>query len=143
MTLRPANGMLYLAATLLILAAAAYSLAVHLAWYQQVAAVAAVLIALPWGGHYVFLRYIMDEQGITRKSLFGTRRINWGADTRLSLTEEHTQETSRLVLHISSGSQHMELSSDILPLEQVEELVETLRRRGTLPPQGAAENEVN
>lgn len=137
MTLRPANGMLYLAATLLILGAAAYSLAVHLAWYQQLAAAAAVLIALPWGGHYVFLRYIMDEQGITRKSLFGTHRINWGEDTRITLTEEHTQETSRLVLHISSGdAQHMELSSDILPLEQLEELAEELRRRGVLPPQG-------
>lgn len=132
MILRPANCALYIAATLLILAAAAYSLAVHLAWYQQLAAVLAVLIALPWGGHYAFLRYELDEQGITRKGLFGSKHIPWGEGTALSLHEEHTQETSRLTLCITRGEDTMELSSDILPLDKLEELVNDLRQRGAL-----------
>lgn len=130
MTLRPANCALYIAATLLILAAAAYSLAVHLAWYQQLAAVLAVLIALPWGGHYALLRYILDDRGITRKGLFGSTFIPWGEGTELSLQEEHTQETSRLTLRITRGETALSLSSDILPLDRLEELIEDLRRRG-------------
>lgn len=132
MRLRPANCALYIAATLLILAAAAYSLAVHLAWYQQLAAVLAVLIALPWGGYYALLRYELDEQGITRKSLFGTKRIPWGEGTALTLHEEHTQETARLTLRITRGEDTLALSSDILPLDKLEELVDDLRRRGAL-----------
>lgn len=132
MRLYPANRALYIAATLLILAAAAYSLAVHLAWYQQLAAVLAVLIALPWGGHYAFLCYELTEQGMTRKSLFGKTFIPWGEGTTLSLHEEHTQETTRLVLRITRGETVQELSSDILPLEQLEELVDDLRKRGAL-----------
>lgn len=130
MVLRPANCALYIAATLLILAAAAYSLAVHLAWYQQLAAVLAVLIALPWGGHYALLRYVADERGITRKGLFGSKHIPWGAGTELHLDEEHTAETSRLTLRITCGEDSLALSSDILPLEQMEELVSDLRARG-------------
>lgn len=132
MVLRPANGALYIAATLLILVAAAYSLAVHLAWYQQLAAVLAVLIALPWGGYYALLRFVLDERGITRKSLFGTTFIPWGEGTQLTLHEEHTQETARTVLTITRGEKKLELSSDILPLEQLDELVADLRSRGAL-----------
>lgn len=130
MVLRPANCALYIAATLLILAAAAYSSAVHLAWYQQLAAVLAVLIALPWGGHYALLRYVADERGITRKGLFGSKHIPWGEGTELHLDEEHTAETSRLTLRITRGEESMALSSDILPLEQMEELISDLRARG-------------
>ncbi len=132
MRLRPANRALYIAATLLILLAAAYSLVVHLAWYQQLAAALAVLIALPWGGHYALLRYELDERGITRKSLFGCKHIPWGEGTALSLHEEHTQETSRLTLRITRGEDTVELSSDILPLDTLEELVDDLRKRGAL-----------
>lgn len=132
MILRPANCALYIAATLLILAAAGYSLAVHLVWYQQLAAVLAVLIALPWGGHYAFLRYELTEQGITRRGLFGKTFIPWGEGTTLSLREQHTQETSSLTLCITRGEQEMELSSDILPLDKLEELRDDLRSRGAL-----------
>lgn len=132
MRLRPANCALYCAATLLILAAAAYSLAVHLAWYQQLAAVLAVLIALPWGGHYAFLRYELDEHGITRKSLFGSKHIPWGEGTSLTLHEERTQETASLTLRITRGEESLALSSDILPLDKLEELVDDLRARGAL-----------
>lgn len=132
MILRPANCALYIAATLLILAAAVYSLVVHLAWYQQAAAVAAMLIALPWGGHYALLRYEADVHGITRKSLFGTRRIPWDAGTRLTLDEERTEETARLTLRITHGEEEMTLSSDILSLESMEELVDALRELGVL-----------
>lgn len=132
MILRPANYALYIAATLLIFAAAAYSLVVHLAWYQQLAAALAVLIALPWGGHYAFLRYELDEHGITRKGLFGSKHIPWGEGTTLSLQEEHTQETARLSLRITRSEDAMELSSDLLPLDKLEELVNDLRKRGAL-----------
>lgn len=130
MTLRPANFALYIVATLLILAAAAYSLAVHLAWYQQLAAVLAVLIALPWGGHYALLRYVLDDRGITRKGLFGSTFIPWGEGTILSLHEEHTAETARLTLRITRGEDEILISSDILPLDRLEELIEDLRARG-------------
>lgn len=132
MILRPANCALYITATLLILATAAYSLAVHLVWYRQLAAVLAVLIALPWGGHYALLRYELTEHGITRKGLFGSKHIPWGEGTALSLHEEHTQETSRLNLRITRGEDSMELTSDILPLDKMEELVDDLRSRGAL-----------
>lgn len=130
MVLRPANRALYIAATLLIIAAAAYSQAVHLAWYQQLAAALAVLIALPWGGHYALLRFVADEKGITQKGLFGSKHVPWGEGTRLQLLEEHTEETARLSLLITRGEDCITLSSDILPLEQLEELVADLRRRG-------------
>ena len=139
MTLRPANFALYIAATLLILAAAAYSLAVHLVWYQQLAAVLAVLIALPWGGHYALLRYVLDEKGITQKSLFGSKHIPWGEGTAFTLRETRTQETAHTELRITRGEDTLLLSSAILSPEQLEDLITDLRRRGALPP--AEEND--
>lgn len=132
MILRAANASLYLAATLLVWAAAGYVLFTRESPWQQGLALGAALISLLWGGYYVRLRYTLNAEGITRRGLIRSTCIRWEHAT-LSLAEQNTQETRSLTLTVSDGTGTITLSSDELPLEQVEELVADLRTKGRLP----------
>ncbi len=137
--LRAANRGLYLGTSLLVLAACAYTL-----WrggrpeWQLWLAGAAALATLLWGGHYAFLRYEVDAQGITRRSLFGKRQhLAWNELEEARFEQEEGMGTARATLHFrakeGAATPALTLSSDLLPLDAVEELAAELREQGILP----------
>lgn len=129
MILRPVNLLFNLAAALLILAAALYTWDTQAGWGNWLLHIIGVLVALFCGAWYGILRYELDESGISRRSLFGTTRIPWGPETKIDLQEERTEETARLSLTVTRGSLKLCLSSDVLSLEQMEELVAIVRQK--------------
>lgn len=137
-TLRCANAGLYLCATTLVWGAAAYTLCCRDVLWQQVTAAAAALVSLVWGGHYVYLRFTVDDSGVERRSLFGTRKLLWSELTEARLQEQHTEETCSLTLFLLSPAGHMTLSSDLLPPEEMEALAAELREAGYLKESGKA-----
>lgn len=61
----------------------------HPAW-QYAAAAAGIVVTLLWGGSYLILRYTVDDAGITRRTLFGTRRMAWADITSASVERHET-----------------------------------------------------
>ncbi len=134
-SLRAANQSLYLGTTLIVLAACAFTIwqGERPAWQQWLAAAAAVA-CLAWGGYYTLLRYQVDAMGITRHSLFRRKGILWAELAETTLEEQHSMETTRLAVHFrSTGGTTLTLSSDLLPLDAMEELIAELREQGHLP----------
>ncbi len=136
-SLRAANGGLYLATSLLVLAACAYALLQggRPAWQQWLAG-AAALTALVWGGYYALLRYQVDALGISRHSFFVTREhILWEELAEATFEEQENMGIARctLCLRAHHGTT-LTLSSDLLALDAILELANELRERGLLPP---------
>ncbi len=129
-TLRCANAGLYLCAVALVWGAAGYALFCRELWWQQAAAVAAALAASVWGGYYAALRYTVDADGVERRSLFGTRKLLWNELTEARLQEHHSEETTSLTLFLHSPAGRMSMSSDLLPLEDMEALAAELKEAG-------------
>lgn len=134
--IRCANARLYLFLTLLVLAAAAYvGHQPDSSLLQQWGAWAAGLLTLAWGGYYATLQYRTDSRGITRKLFWLNRqRIEWSDITHADVQEESDPETASCTLSLTTASgQRMQLGSDLLPLDEVQQLVAEMRRAGLLP----------
>jgi len=126
-TLRCANASLYAGFVLIVWAAAAYVIFFREAGAAELAcAVAASVVSLLWGGYYVLLRYEVDAAGISRRVLGKGRRLHWADLTHATLQETHTQETASAVLRLETASSSMELNSDLLSLETIQELAQEL-----------------
>lgn len=126
-TLRCANAALYAVFVFIVWGAVAYVIFFREAGAAELAcAAAASVVSLLWGGYYVLLRYEVDATGISRRVLGKGQRINWADLTRATLRETHTQETASAVLHLETESASMELGSDLLSLEPVQELAQEL-----------------
>lgn len=126
-TLRCANASLYAGFVLIVWGAAAYVILFREAGAAELAcAAAASVVSLLWGGYYVLLRYDVDATGISRRVLGKGRRLNWADLTRATLSETHTQETASAVLRLETASSSMELNSDLLSLQTVQELAREL-----------------
>ena len=139
--LRAANRGLYLGTSLLVAAACGYTLwrGEHPAW-QLAAAAAAGLITLLWGSFYVLLRYEVDAEGVTRRSLLGKRCLLWAELAEASVQEQEGMGVARCAIHLrSQGGASLCLSSDVLPLDEVEQLAADMRREGLLPTAAAEE----
>ncbi len=143
-SLRAANRGLYLGMTLLVAGVCLYTLlgkAAPVPLWQQAAAAAAALVTLLWGGSYALLRYQVDAEGISRHrlplplSLSGLHnRILWAELDRVEHEEEQSPGTTRLTLRfIAKDGRSLTLSSDLLPLDALEELTTELRHHGLLP----------
>ncbi len=141
-SLRAANRELYLGTTLLVLGACFYALVCKEVptWQMGLIALAALTATL-WGGYFTLLRYQIDAEGVSR-SLPGCR-ILWEELDHAELEEEHRPGTTRMAIHFCArNGTRLTLSSDLLRLEEVEELADELRRHGYLPAnpeQNAAE----
>ncbi len=123
------------ALSLLIIATCAFSLTREgLASYQQYVAIAAGIITLLWGGYFLWLYYEVNEQGIYKR-LLGKRGYKWAEITELQLDEldEGGRAYCRVHVHTAQG-RVLTLSSDILGLDGMEQLVTQLREAGHLPP---------
>lgn len=131
-TLRCANAPLYFCATLLVLGAAIHVLCCKDELWQQVVAALAALITPIWTAHYIALRFTVTEESITRRSLRGTTSIRWAELTSATLSETQNQGTASCTIHLRAGDKQMTVSSDLLPLEEVEELAKDLKASGIL-----------
>ena len=74
----------------------------------------------------------MTEEGITRRSLLGSTTIRWAELTAATLSETQNQGSASCSIHLQAGDKQMTISSDLLPLEEVEELAKDLKASGLL-----------
>lgn len=130
--LRCANATLYLTAAIMMIGAAAYVLCCKDILWQQIAAVVAAIITPVWAAHFALLRYTVTHEGITRRSMQGSTTIKWAELTSATLHESNNQGTASCTIHLQAGAQRMSISSDLLPLDDVQELAKELRECGLL-----------
>ena len=95
--------------------------------------VAAGVACCLWGGYYATLCYKIDAEGITRCSLFGKKHLLWRAVTESDWQETDANSIASCRLTLVTPQQTMVLSSDLLPLDAVQELAADLRTAGLLP----------
>jgi len=135
-TLRCANAGLYLAFLLVILAATAYVICTRTPGCAETVGLLALCAAgFLWGGSYILLRYDVDETGITRWQCGRTRRVAWSNIRRATLRETHQQEVASCTIVLQDEAGELTLSSDLLPLEDVQALAEELKQLGILQPE--------
>ena len=130
--LRCANAHLYIAAAIMMIGAATYVLCCKDALWQQIAAIAAAIITPAWSAHYAILRITVDATGITRRTMLGSTSIKWAELSSATLQESNNQGTASCTIHLQAGEQRMSISSDLLPLDDVQELAKELRECGLL-----------
>ena len=131
--IRCANAQLYIGAAVLVLGSAAYVLCSKDELWQQMVAILAAVCTPLWAAHYAALRYTVTREGITRRSLIGTASIHWADLSNASITETSNQGTASCCIHLQAGTVSMKISSDLLPLEEVQNLAKELRECGLLP----------
>ena len=131
--LRCANGPLYMGFVLGIIAAVVYVCATKLTGLWEILGVLFLtLIAALWGGFYYVLRFRIDAEGITRSLLWSQQSIRWADITKAELRHIQSPGTESYTIILSSATETITLSSDLLPLHQVEELAEELKTAGIL-----------
>lgn len=130
--LRCANAQLYLGASIMMLGAAAYVLCCKDALWQQIAAVLAAICTPAWAAHFIALRFTVTDQGITRRSLRGTTPLRWADLTAARVSKTSNQGSASCTIDLQAGDVSMRISSDLLPLEDVEQLASELESCGLL-----------
>ena len=136
-TIRPANALLYASSVLLIIAAT-----VDCAVYKELPAwqlwgvVALSIAATVWGLYYVTLCYHISAEAITRRVyLRSTHTLPIADITQASLEETDANGIASCHLTLSTAAGiTLRLSSDVLNVDDVQELAEDLRTLGLLPP---------
>ena len=135
-TLKAANALLYASSTLLIIAAVVYcAMYKDMPVWQIWSAVALCIAGTVWGLYYVTLCYRVTAEGISRHVyLRCTRRLLWSEVARAELEESEAQgiASCHIILHPHSGAP-LRISSDVLHLDDVQELAGDLRTIGLLP----------
>lgn len=140
-TLRAANALLYASSVLLVIAAVIYC-----AVYKQMPAwqlwggIGLSVGAAAWGLYYVTLCYRITAEGVSYHSYLRCRRsLLWSEVERVELEESDAQGVAscHITLHPQTGKP-LRISSDVLPLDDVQELADDLRAQGHLPPKEAA-----
>ncbi len=132
-SLRAANRGLYLGTSLLVLAACGYAVWRGATPWQAWLAAAAALATLLWGGYYAGLRYQVDAEGVSRHTFFTHRRVLWSELTSADIEEQESMGVAACRIHLDSAGGRITLSSDVLALDEVQELAADLRRVGLLP----------
>ena len=94
--------------------------------------IAAAVITPAWAAHYALLRYTVDATGITRRSMLGSTSIKWSELTSATLQESNNQGTASCTIRLQTEHACMSISSDTLPLEDVQNLANELRENGLL-----------
>lgn len=133
-TLRCANGPLYMGFVLGIMAAAVYVSLTRLSGFWEICGVIILtLIAALWGCFYYFLRFHIDDVGVTRSLLYHRKSIRWADITAADFRHTQTPGTESCSITLTTATNSITLSSELLPLEQVEELAKELKDNGVLP----------
>jgi hypothetical protein len=121
------DGIIAIAATIMVLAAAIYVLCCKDALWQQLTAVGALIITPAWSVCYAALRITVDSTGITRRAITGSTRINWNELTTATLHTSSTPGTESCSIELCAGETRIRISSDLFPLEDVQELARELK----------------
>lgn len=134
-TLRCANGALYLLMGLAVAGCAAWAIGsgrVAGAWHTC-AALAGAALALLWGGSYTLLRWEIGPAGITHRSILRRRCYPWAnlQNAQIQQSEQNGVATCCLQFNFSNGA--LELSSQLIALDELEQLSEDLAAAGLLP----------
>ena len=130
-TLRCANFHFYLGIVLLVLGACTYALLrPQSESWQAIAAVGGIIITLLWGGSYLALRYTVDAEGITRRTLAGTRRIRWAELTGARLEHKQTPGVEYKGIILQTPGATLRLGSDLLDPDDIDALLEDIRNAG-------------
>lgn len=97
---------------------------------QYAAAAAGIVVTLLWGGSYLILRYTVDDAGITRRTLFGTRRMAWADITSASVERHETAPgiESKAVTLVSPALT-LRLTSELLDPDDIDFLTGEIARR--------------
>ncbi len=131
----PANRALYISMSLSTFAICSYYIyAGTESSYQFYTAIAAAIGIFIWGGYFARLRFIVDDNGVSRRALT-TKRLDWNEIKDIKLTDSAAFGMASCKLIFSAtNDRSMEISSDILDLESVQDLVKELRVQGKLAP---------
>ncbi len=136
-TLRAANALLYGTSVLLVIAAILYCAAYKdMPDWQLWGGVVLSAAATVWGLYYVTLCYRISAESVSRYSFLRcTHCLRWAELARAELEESEANglATCRITLYPKSGAP-LSLSSDVLPLDDMQELAADLRSLGLLPP---------
>ena len=132
-TLRAANRTLYLSCVLMVIAACVYVLLTR-EWPDsyRVLTMLAGLGATVWGLYYFLLSYRVDAESVTRRTLFGSKRLLWAQLTAASLEKSDSNGVASVHINLTSPAGEMRLSSDLLTPDDVEELAAELKENGLL-----------
>lgn len=134
---RCANFGLYLGCAVLIIASVSYYLSAHGSEnhpLQNIAALAGCAAAVLWAAWFCTISYRIDEHGISERKLSGRRRLAW-ADLRsweVHYSADCEQATCRLRFEGREGTPAIELSSELLELEALENLARELQGTDTV-----------
>ena len=131
-TLRSANAALYTTASILVMGAAMYILCTKDTLWQQAVALAGGLITPVWAAYYALLRYTITPESITRRSMFGSTTLHWSNLSTATVHETRNQGTASCTIMLQAGDTTMRISSDQLPLEEVQDLAEELKKNALL-----------
>lgn len=136
-TLRAANALLYGSSVLLVIAAVLYcALYKDMPAWQLWGGVVLSIGATIWGVYYVTLCYRITAEGVSAHAyLRCTRRLLW-QEVEKAVQEESDANgiaSCHITLHPKEG-RPLRISSDVLPLDDVQELAADLRSLGLLPP---------
>ncbi len=103
--------------------------------YQLYTALGGAIVTLIWGGYYTLLRYELGEQGICKRIL-RSQRYSWEEIGDIELEEKHNPASSSLSVYftIKATAKKLRISSELLGLEAMEDLIADLRESGKLPP---------
>lgn len=132
-TLRAANFGLYIGCVLFIIFAVVYVAYTKqlspLAWWGVVVASFATCV---WGISYIFFSIRVDAEGIIRRSIIGSKRAMWRELTDVVLTETDDRGIASCHLELSFGSHKIVLSTDLLHIDDIKDLVSDLKATGLM-----------
>lgn len=134
-TLRAANRHLYLGFALIVAGAETYTLCTQEAEpWRHILTITAAIACLIWGIHYATTKYAIDATAATYSTFGATRcKIAWSDLTCIEVHRTETEETAACTILLTAGDKTMQISSDLLPLDAVQELASDLRSAGILP----------
>ena len=133
------NRTLYIICSLSAMAACAYTfLRGDVESWQQIVAGVGMVAVLIWGGYYALLRWVVDEQGVSR-CLLGRQSLTWDEVRDIELQEKHLgeSESCSITFHAADG-RSLRLSSELISLERMHELRDQLIAEGRLPASAKA-----
>lgn len=100
--------------------------------YALSAIIAAGVLSSLWGIYYIVLRYTVDAEGITRRSIWCKKRILWQDVTAVSYSATDSQGVASCCLVVSTPTLSFTLSSELLVPDAVRDLANDLHKIGML-----------
>lgn len=140
-TLRAANSGFYIGCIVFIIFACVYTVITRDLSLWAIGTIAIVGIAATvWGGYYATIRYIVDEERVTRKTLFGSISVRWAETIELSCAETESGGVASCQITIQTSVAMMVLSSELLGLDDMQTLAADLRQSALLKDEKMTQN---